>query len=47
MKKGETIADLFEKRRPLYEKYADVTVDCFGLTAEECVEKIISLIQSV
>ena len=46
MKKGETIADLFEKRQPLYEKYADVTVDCFGLTAEECVEKIISLIQS-
>ena len=44
MKKGETIADLFEKRRPLYEKYADVTVDCFGLTAEECVEKIISKI---
>lgn len=47
MKKGETIADLYEKRRPLYEKYADVTVDCYGLTAEECVEKIISLIQSV
>ena len=44
MKKGETIADLYEKRRPLYEKYADITVDCYGLTAEECVEKIISLI---
>ena len=44
MKKGETIAELFEKRRPLYEKYADITVDCYGLTAEECVEKIISLI---
>ena len=45
MKKGETITDLYEKRRPLYEKYADITVDCYGLTAEECVEKIISLIQ--
>ena len=44
MKKGETIADLYEKRRPLYEKYADITVDCYGLTAEECVEKIISKI---
>ena len=42
MKKGETIADLYEKRRPLYEKYADITLDCYGLTAEECVEKIIS-----
>ena len=44
MNKGETIADLYEKRRLLYEKYADVTIDCSGLTAEECVEKIISLI---
>ena len=43
MNKGETIADLYEKRRPLYEKYADVTIDCSGLTAEECVEKIINL----
>ena len=42
MKKGETIAELYEQRKPLYEKYADITVDCFGLTAEECVEKIIS-----
>lgn len=41
MNKGETIADLYEKRKALYEKYADITVDCFGLTAEECVEEII------
>lgn len=41
MKKGETIADLYEKRKPLYEKYADITVDCLGLTAEQCVEEII------
>ena len=44
MKKGETIAELFDKRKPLYEKYADITVDCYGLTAEECVEKIIGMI---
>ena len=44
IKKGETIAELYEQRKPLYEKYADITVDCFGLTAEECVEKIISKI---
>lgn len=42
MEKGETIAELYEKRKPLYEKYADITVDCFGLTAEECVEEIIN-----
>lgn len=45
MEKGETIAELFEKRRPLYEKYADITVDCYGLTVEECVEEIIRLIK--
>lgn len=44
MEKGETIAELYEKRKPLYEKYSDITIDCFGLTAEECVEKIISKI---
>ena len=40
MKKGTTLYDLFEERRPLYERYADITVECMGLTAEECVEKI-------
>ena len=41
MKNGVTLRELFEERRSLYEKYADLTVDCTGLTAEECVEKII------
>ena len=27
---GKTIFDLFEERAPLYEKYADITVDCDG-----------------
>lgn len=40
MPKGETIAELYEERRPLYEKYADITVECEGLTAEQCVEDI-------
>ena len=40
MKKGTTLYDLFEERRPLYEGYADITVECIGLTAEECVERI-------
>ncbi len=40
MKKGTTVADLYKERLPLYEKYADITLDCTGLTAEECVERI-------
>ncbi len=42
MAKNETLGDIFTERIPLYERFADITVDCTGLTAEECVNKIIS-----
>lgn len=45
MKNGTTIAQLFEERAALYEKYADITVDCEGLTPEQCVDKISSLLR--
>lgn len=41
MKKGETVEALFNRRAPLYEKYAQLTVDCSLLKAEECVDAII------
>ncbi|MBQ2842573.1 MAG: shikimate kinase [Clostridia bacterium] len=41
MKEGTTIAELYAERAPLYEKYADITVCCTGLTAEQCVDEII------
>lgn len=28
LRDGQTLADLYEERRPLYEKYADVVMDC-------------------
>lgn len=40
MEKGSTIADLYAERAPLYERYADITVDCTDLGIEECVLKI-------
>ncbi len=40
MKEGSTLKEIFEERSCLYEKYADVTIDCTTLTAEECVDKI-------
>lgn len=43
MKQGTTISELYAERLPLYEKYADITLDCTGLTAEECVERIIAV----
>ncbi len=41
---GDTIDDIYNDRKALYEKYADFTVDCNGLTVEKCVEEIISKI---
>jgi shikimate kinase len=38
----QSFADLFEERFDLYKKYADVTVECVGLTRDEICEKIIS-----
>lgn len=40
MKNGTTLAELYEKRAPIYEKYADITVECGGMTAEKCVTVI-------
>ena len=40
MKDGQTLKDLYEERRPLYEKYADVVIDCEGRTIREIVHEI-------
>ncbi len=44
MKDGQTLDSLYNERAPLYEKYADITVDCGGLSPEECVDSIIEKI---
>lgn len=41
MKNGTSLSELYSERAPLYEKYADITIDCEGLTAEQCVEEIL------
>ena len=40
MPNGCTMEQLYEERAPLYERYADITLDCTDLTAEECVTRI-------
>lgn len=40
MKEGTSIAELYCERAPLYEKYADIIIDCAGLTPEQCVDAI-------
>lgn len=43
MKHGKTLLDVYNERVPLYEKYADITVECDGTTVEECVSKMINI----
>ncbi len=37
---GQTLKDLFEERRVLYERYADVTIHEAGMSVEETVAEI-------
>ena len=36
-----TLADLYDYRVPLYERYADITIDAEGLTIEETIAEIL------
>ncbi len=42
----QTFAELFEERLVLYRKYADLTVNCIGLTQEEVCARVVQGIQS-
>ncbi len=46
MAKGESLYDLYQERMPLYEKWADITVNAAGLTAEQTVEAILNILGS-
>ncbi|MGM9537333.1 MAG: shikimate kinase [Candidatus Onthomonas sp.] len=40
MRRGATLSDLFRERTPLYERYADLTIEADGLTTEQTVQAI-------
>ncbi len=44
MEKECTIEELYTERAPLYEKYADITLNCSQLSVEQCVSAIVELI---
>lgn len=44
MHDGQTLQDLFNERVPLYEKYADITIEADGLSTEQTVEKIADIL---
>ena len=39
--KGQTLSDIYNERKYLYEKYADITVECSELSISETVEEIL------
>lgn len=45
MQKGQTLRDLFKERVPLYERYADITIEADGLTTEQTVQSIIERVR--
>lgn len=45
-KRGETLAELLDERAPLYEKYADLTIDCDKLNLVQTVNAIISAVKN-
>ena len=42
LKDGQSMETLFNERIPLYEKYADITIDCNGKNAEEVLTEILN-----
>ena len=40
LKEGQTLLDLYEERIPLYEKYADLTVECDGKSIRTIVAEL-------
>ncbi len=45
LKEGFTLRDLYEERTPLYEKYADITVELEGKAVADSVQKIYEAIK--
>jgi Shikimate kinase len=43
MEAEETLSDIYQKRTPLYEQYADYTADCDGKSAAQISEEIASI----
>ena len=38
---GQTLSDMYRQRIPLYEEYADITIDCSDEDFEQCVGNVV------
>ena len=41
VRKGSSLKDMYNERLPMYQKWADVVIDCDSNTVEQTVEKIV------
>lgn len=46
LKEGQTLMDLYQERTPLYEAYANLTIDCENKNIREIVHEIACIFQS-
>lgn len=46
LREGQTLADLYEERCPLYEKYAHIAVDAMGMNVEQLMDEIVKRLDS-
>ncbi len=44
LRNGETLEDMFRERQPLYERYADLIIDCDGMGVEKTVSAIVDAV---
>lgn len=44
LREGQGLSELYAERTPLYEKYADISIDCEKLSIREIVEQIVRMI---
>lgn len=47
MRPGQTIKDLYEERKSLYEKYADITINCDGTSYTQYRTEVINAINKI
>ncbi len=45
MEKGQSLLELYNKRIPLYEKYADMTIECHGKDIEQIIQVLCKLLE--
>ena len=45
LEEGQSVADLYSQRQPLYEKFSDITICAGGKTLEETVEEIVTKVR--